>query len=528
MKDARKIVFKAWENSVAYGLSEDPGFREERFSKVAEQLEKAKDLFEDLKAFRTMRSAPENEKEAAERRNSREWKVADSAFKMLDKLGYLRMFKAFSKCLDAIEDGASPENVVETVKDVVRENFTKEITESDEVPGMPGWKLSALKDDLLGWIRERIEDYQLDIEVLDIAVFGSRSRGDHRPDSDLDCIVYYKGTRPDGKYAREDHIWNMLNDSPGCEIDGVSVDFWPTRDEESGSLDDVLVRSGEYDSIQKALKEDEELDEGLGKYLRTAAMAAAMTAPWAFGATSGSRAATPNRPETVEVSAKKSLSDAQIKNILARTLYAEAKSEGERGIRAVMTVISNRTGGDKRYVKAVLQEPDQFSCWRSQDWSKIDYTKEPGDIGTNSGNMQIWKTCQSIAQEFLDGEFEPLDGKRWNVYMNPEKASEKSKKAWGYKLKERIGKHKFGYLPEHDPKYVIPGTMIPKKKVTGKKALKIQVAKNKPSGKTYTVKGGDSLYSIAKSLKVKTSDLIAWNPQLKDPNVLKIGQILNV
>ena len=46
-----------------------------------------------------------------------------------------------------------------------------------------------------------------------------------------------------------------------------------------------------------------------------------------------------------------------------------------------------------------------------------------------------------------------------NSYMNKKTASKKNVDSWGKKCTLRIGKHHFGYLPEHDPKYVVPGTM---------------------------------------------------------------------
>lgn len=43
--------------------------------------------------------------------------------------------------------------------------------------------------------------------------------------------------------------------------------------------------------------------------------------------------------------------------------------------------------------------------------------------------------------------------------MNPKKADRKNRDSWGKKLDKKINNHLFGYLREHDPKYVIPGTM---------------------------------------------------------------------
>lgn len=50
----------------------------------------------------------------------------------------------------------------------------------------------------------------------------------------------------------------------------------------------------------------------------------------------------------------------------------------------------------------------------------------------------------------------------------------------------------------------------------------------KPEPNTYTVKKGDSLWSIARSHKVSLKDLIAANPQIKNPNLIYPGQKITI
>ena len=47
-------------------------------------------------------------------------------------------------------------------------------------------------------------------------------------------------------------------------------------------------------------------------------------------------------------------------------------------------------------------------------------------------------------------------------------------------------------------------------------------------GTTYTVKKGDTLWAIAQHFKITLKALQDANPQLKDPNVLKIGEKLTI
>ena len=54
---------------------------------------------------------------------------------------------------------------------------------------------------------------------------------------------------------------------------------------------------------------------------------------------------------------------AKAMNVVARTLYMEARGEGKTGMNMVMTVIWNRAGGDKAKLADVCLAKKQFSCW---------------------------------------------------------------------------------------------------------------------------------------------------------------------
>ena len=184
-----------------------------------------------------------------------------------------------------------------------------------------------------------------------------------------------------------------------------------------------------------------------------------------------------------------------------------------------MTVIYNRTGGDPTFAKDVISENDQFSCWNGYDWGKLTYTIPRGIVTSPEINLPVWKRCLELATEFWNGTFKPVN-KTWNSYMNKKTANPKNVNSWGKKMTDRVGKHHFGYLREHDPKYVFPGTMTPRPKASEKS--------DSATPATYIVKSGDTLSGIAKALGLKVQDLIAKNPKLKDPDRLAVGQKLNV
>ena len=57
-------------------------------------------------------------------------------------------------------------------------------------------------------------------------------------------------------------------------------------------------------------------------------------------------------------------------DLMARTIYGEARGEGLNGMQAVANVIMNRVNAGKWYgrtVKDVVLKPWQFSCWNEND-----------------------------------------------------------------------------------------------------------------------------------------------------------------
>lgn len=100
-------------------------------------------------------------------------------------------------------------------------------------------------------------------------------------------------------------------------------------------------------------------------------------------------------------------------DVLARTIYGEARGESVRGKEAVAAVIMNRVrrarsaGGTYWWggtVEEVCRRPWQFSCWNAGDPNR------PRIDGVGPGN-RVFQTCRRIARRALAGTLaDPTDG----------------------------------------------------------------------------------------------------------------------
>jgi len=95
-------------------------------------------------------------------------------------------------------------------------------------------------------------------------------------------------------------------------------------------------------------------------------------------------------------------------NILARTLWGEARGESTEGIKAVASVIWNRGNGDVDKMINVVQKPWQFSMWNDFNWENF-------EIKEYSGTK--WEAIKQIARQMANGSFQPI--KSWDHYYAP-------------------------------------------------------------------------------------------------------------
>lgn len=96
--------------------------------------------------------------------------------------------------------------------------------------------------------------------------------------------------------------------------------------------------------------------------------------------------------------------DEQEAHYLASTIWAEARSEGEDGMRAVAHVIANRRGERFGYsIESVVLSPFQFSAWNRGDPNRP-LAMHPERYATGGVNQETWEAAQRIAREVLAGQ----------------------------------------------------------------------------------------------------------------------------
>jgi spore germination cell wall hydrolase CwlJ-like protein len=122
-------------------------------------------------------------------------------------------------------------------------------------------------------------------------------------------------------------------------------------------------------------------------------------------------------------------------DILARTIWGEARGEPREGQIAVAHVVKNRTakpGWWGHDMISVCQARDQFSCWRTTDPNR------PKLLGVTISDP-VFVTILKIARNVIAGELaDPTDGATSYHTLDCHPAWDK-----GLKVTARIGNHIF-------------------------------------------------------------------------------------
>lgn len=137
------------------------------------------------------------------------------------------------------------------MKSIIDYIYSRMITESsDEVQGLTGYTKDEVCELVQADIENALDDAGFeDYEIIEIWLHGSRLRGQAKGDSDLDAVMFYKGS------DREDDLFNTLHDSEyfNTEIEGIEVDVNPVKINNESDIKRYKDKSDKYD--QEKLKQ---------------------------------------------------------------------------------------------------------------------------------------------------------------------------------------------------------------------------------------------------------------------------------
>lgn len=85
------------------------------------------------------------------------------------------------------------------------------------------------------YLQEKITAYDLDAQIVDAIIAGSRGRGEETAESDLDIVVEFQGS------IREDFLFNVAHEDEFL-IGDVLLDINPIKKEKSGTLKDYIEK----------------------------------------------------------------------------------------------------------------------------------------------------------------------------------------------------------------------------------------------------------------------------------------------
>ena len=101
-------------------------------------------------------------------------------------------------------------------------------------------------------VQAKIDEYNIDATIVDVAVTGSRCRGLEHESSDLDVVVELSTAE------REDDLFNAFNEG-GLHIGEVKVDINPITAQRTGTLETYLPQVEEYlEGVRQAREQEKE------------------------------------------------------------------------------------------------------------------------------------------------------------------------------------------------------------------------------------------------------------------------------
>ena len=119
--------------------------------------------------------------------------------------------------------------------------------------GINGQTQDDIEQTVWAYLQSKLDEYEIDVELVDVVVSGSRCRGLEKAGSDLDVVVEYKGRE------HEDDLFNVFNED-GLMIGGIKVDINPITEGKTGTLATYLPGVESYLAEKQAMQKASALE----------------------------------------------------------------------------------------------------------------------------------------------------------------------------------------------------------------------------------------------------------------------------
>ena len=447
----RNKILSVYETAIALKKNLGTEFGQNLRGVLLEQLASVQALYDSIRKTRKVYSSPTSKEEALQFRTSRKWHIADTAFKLFDKYGYLAILKSFMQIFDImtsseLTDIEACDSIVKEVRDYIgnadklmdSEFYEAEVNKSNEK-----------SSDTPQYDRVYNEINKL-ISQTDDQTFGARdklNRGNK-------CILLWHGDVKKDKYGFDDYSGCDKAWDPNKSCGLVEVQTFPNHEDLAEDQADEAIEKARSFICKHSVKQ---VDEGAKEVISAGLLAVLLAVPGILPAKTAQKAISNNQKYEMIV---KDLNQKvrmignytafQAANIIARTLYAEARNDGKEGMEAVASVIYNRADGKKEFFTNACLKPKQFSCWNKFTKEEADpknfKIKIPSSVKVNAKNVKLWKEANAIAADMLADAFKPTTTA--NMYYAKSMIKPPS---WANIMtkKETIGSHYFGYLSKH-------------------------------------------------------------------------------
>lgn len=495
LANIRQQLLKTYEAAMVYMKTKNL----DQASRLAKVLQDDVSLYKAIIQRRKACSTPTSVQDALKKRESKSWKISDATFKLIDKFGYMPILKNFEQLADVI---SSSTDVADDVASIVVQDIRKFLGDEKRIQEKEALheskNIARAKQ-----LRQVFESWNPDFDDKPQNEFGEnweKLDGSHWIVQELKKMAADCQINPDKDEPKEDriYVWNVHKvegDGPyivnfgGGANGGGNDDKWLSYlsivkkmakkifdkfgsiwllDFDNDCCDDVWTlrlcfneKKEENEQVNVQVesklslfqKSDFKLEEST---MSNVLLAALLAVPGILPAKTIQNSIDKNQQyQMVMNDISKNVrmvgeyNAFQAANIIARTIYAEARNDGKKGMAAVASVIYNRAKGDKEMFAKACLKPKQFACWGKLTKEEADpksfQVKIPGSVKGIPQNEKLWKEAMAIAADMLSDAFRPITDA--NMYYNDKFASPE----WAKQLTnvKYIGSHKFGTLKNH-------------------------------------------------------------------------------